>query len=110
MTSEVKSLQKQVEELKRKLRDASHEKVQALGRCNEDWESKLSAQTNLSLKRVEGEHHRELDVLRTELQVQLGRSVAEVTGDKEAELKRIRDSLGKNGCNINSRFYIASPW
>ena len=98
MTSEVKlqTLQKQVEDLKRKLRDCTHEKVQAINRINQDWEKKLASQVSIALKRLQADHDIQMTSLQYDIALQVEREVATATNGKEAEIRRMKEALGEN--------------
>ena len=89
------TLQKQVEDLKRKLRDSNHEKVQAVNRCNQDWERKLASQTAISLKKQQAEHDTKMTSLQSDIGLHVEREVATATSEKEAEIRKIKESIGE---------------
>lgn len=98
MTSEVKlqTLQKQIEDLKRKLRDCTHEKVQAINRINQDWEKKLSSQVTIALKRLQADHDTQMTSLQSDIALQVEREVSTATSGREVEIRRMKEALGEN--------------
>ena len=97
MTSEVKlmGLQKQVEDLRRRLRDSSNEKVQAINRCNQDWERKLASHTTIALKKLQAEHDLKITSLQSDIGLHVGREVATATSEKDSQIRRIKESIGE---------------
>ncbi|KAI6661955.1 RIMS-binding protein 2 isoform X2 [Oopsacas minuta] len=95
MTSEVKllNLQKQVDDLKRKLRDSTQDKVQAINRNNQDWERKLASQVSIALKRSQAEHDTQIASLQADIDLRVDREIATATSGKDAEIRKIKDSI-----------------
>lgn len=93
--SKVLALTKEVEDLKRKLREVSHEKVLAINRCNEEWESKLSHQANLASKRREINKQQEMSSLETDVKILKDREITEKLAAKNFEIKKLKEQFSK---------------
>ena len=89
------NLQKQVDDLKRKLRDSTHEKVQAVNRSNQEWERKLASQTAISRKKLQAEHDMMMTSLQSDIGLHVERKVATATSEKQAEIRKIKESIGE---------------
>ncbi|KAI6661954.1 hypothetical protein LOD99_9722 [Oopsacas minuta] len=110
--SKVFLLTKEVEDLKRKLREVSHEKVIAINRCNEEWESKLNHQSNMSTKRKDIDKHQELSALEVDIRVRKDREMAEKISGKNEEIQKLREQFGfdKENAIIVTEIKLEEKW
>ena len=92
--SKVLLLTKEVEDLKRRLREVSHEKVLAINRCNEEWESKLAHQANMLAKRRDMSKNQEMSALETDVRIQKDREITEKIADKNVEIRKLKEQAG----------------
>ena len=93
--SKVLQLTKEVEDLKRRLREVSHDKVLAINRCNEEWESKLTHQANLLVRRKDINKQQELSALELEVKLQKEKEFSDRMAQKNTEIKKLREQLSK---------------
>ena len=93
--SKILALTKEVEDLKRKLREVSHEKVIAINRCNEEWENKLSHQANLSAKRRDINKQQEMSLLEADVKILKDREINEKLSAKNHEIKQLKEQFSK---------------
>ena len=93
--SKVLHLTKEVEDLKRRLREVSHEKVLAINRCNEEWESKLAHQANMLAKRRDIGKNQEMSALETDVRIQKDREISDKISEKNSEIKQLKEQASK---------------
>ena len=92
--SKVLQLTKEVEDLKRRLREVSHEKVLAINRCNEEWESKLTHQANMLAKRRDINRNQDLSTVESDVRIRKDREITERIAEKNVEIKKLKEQAG----------------